>query len=123
MDARTVLLVDDEPHVLAMIQLVLKRAGLSVLAAKSPGEAMTIWNSHKAQIQVLVTDFELCATMTGADLANQLRKEKPELKVILVSAYPSLDQKGDGVEFLQKPYDIHTFIEAVKAQLSSPAHC
>jgi DNA-binding NtrC family response regulator len=121
MDPRTVLLVDDEPHVLAMIQLVLKRAGLSVLTAKSPGEAFAIWDLHKDAIDVLVTDFELCAKITGCDLANELRKNKPDLKVILVSAYPTLDQKADGVEFLQKPYDIRALIESVKTQLNPQA--
>src|SRR5262245_24973795 len=121
MDPRTVLLVDDEPHVLAMIQLILKRAGLSVLTAKSPYEAFVVWNSHKDHIHVLVTDVELCASMTGCDLANELRKEKPGLKVVLVSAYPSLDQKVDRVEFLQKPYDIRALIETVKGQPNGKA--
>src|SRR5262249_31215126 len=82
-DPRIVLLVDDQPDVLAMIQLVLKRAGLSVLTAKSPSEAFTLWHSNKEQIQLLITDVELGTAMTGCDLANELRKEKPKLKVIL----------------------------------------
>ena len=118
MDARIVLLVDDEPHVLAMIQLILKRAGLSVLSAKSPREAFAIWHSHKDHIHVLVTDMELCAAMNGCELAHEFRKDKPSLKVILVSAYPDVDQKVDGVEFLQKPYDIRALIETVRGQLN-----
>jgi DNA-binding NtrC family response regulator len=121
MDNRTVLLVDDEPQLLAMVQLVLKRAGLSVLGARSPREAFAIWSSHKDQIHLLVTDIELCAAITGCDLANELRKDKPGLKVILVSAYPALDQEDDRVEFLQKPYDIRALIETVKGHLQQAA--
>ncbi|MCI0539722.1 MAG: response regulator [Verrucomicrobiales bacterium] len=120
MDARTVLLVDDEPQVLSMIRLILKRAGLSVLTARSPREALALWTSHKQQIQVLVTDIELCAATTGCDLADELKKDKPDLKVILVSAYPDTDQKTDHVEFLQKPYDIRGLIETVKGHLFEP---
>jgi DNA-binding NtrC family response regulator len=124
MDAQTVLLVDDEPHVLAMMHLILRRAGLSVLTAKSPAEALGIWDAHRDRIHVLVTDLELCASMTGCELANDLRKDKPDLNVILVSAYPSpnsLDLQTERMEFLQKPYDIRALIETIKGQLRPQA--
>ncbi len=124
MDAQTVLLVDDEPHVLAMVHLILKRAGVSVLTAKSPAEALGVWDAHKDRIPVLVTDVELGAAMTGCDLAHELRKDKPDLRVILVSAYPppaSWDPQLERAELLQKPYDIRALIESIQGQLNQAA--
>jgi len=101
--------------------MVFKLAGFTVLSASSPNEALELWRSRSSEIEVLVADFELGDSVTGQQLSQALRAEKPDLKTILLSAYPldrRFDGRVEGVDFFQKPYECDSLVRAVRRHIS-----
>jgi CheY-like chemotaxis protein len=115
----TILVAEDEPAVRSLVDNLLRRCGYTVLTAESGVAALEVWKGHRDKIQLLLTDMVMPDGMTGFDLAQRLRSEQPELKVIYTSGY-SADIFGkdstlirDGL-FLQKPYHPHQLAQTVR---------
>jgi CheY-like chemotaxis protein len=120
----TILVVEDEATVRAMGRIVLQDCGYQVLEAESGLEAIDLWQRHPETIQLLLTDMVMPEGLSGVELAQQLRRQRPELKVLFTSGY-SVDEfdtdffKGEGNNFLQKPYTRSTLAKAVREVLDS----
>ncbi|MDB6023513.1 MAG: multi-sensor hybrid histidine kinase, partial [Pedosphaera sp.] len=105
----TILVVEDEPPVRELVCKILQGCGYRVLQANNGIEALAVWREHQTQIDLLLTDIVMPDGMTGRDLAEKVRAEKPGLKAIFTSGY-SADIVGkdfiihEGVNYLQKPY-------------------
>ena len=105
----TVLVVEDEAALRNLVVGVLESCGYTVLAASSGVEALAVWKAHSQVIDVLLTDLVMPGGVTGRALSQELRAEKPGLRVIYTSGYTAA-QAGEGeplvegVNFLQKPY-------------------
>jgi two-component system cell cycle sensor histidine kinase/response regulator CckA len=106
----TILLVEDETSVRLLARDFLRRKGYQVYEAATGGDAEEIWRQHAGGIDLLLTDLVMPGGMNGRELAERLRAEKPDLKVIFCSGY-SAAVLGDnylpagGERFLQKPFD------------------
>ncbi|HUL51022.1 MAG TPA: PAS domain S-box protein, partial [Candidatus Nitrosotalea sp.] len=117
--SETVLLVEDEPAVLAMAAGILERLGYKVLAAPSGDDAAQIWSRQGSEIHLLLTDMVMPGELNGRQLAEKLLTDRPELKVIYTSGY-SVDLLGTGLVnsrnfvFLQKPYHPDTLALMVR---------
>ncbi len=115
----TILVVEDELPVRELVCKVLRNAGYSVLEAATGVEALKVWQTHRDQIDLLLTDIVMPDGMTGRDLAEQVRADRPGLKAIFTSGY-SADMIGkdfiiqDGVNFLQKPYLPQKLISVIR---------
>jgi PAS domain S-box-containing protein len=106
----TILLVEDEPAILNMTAMILKRLGYTVLAASAPGEAIRLAQEHSDQIHLLMTDVVM-PEMNGRDLARRLLSLYPGLKCLFMSGYTAdvIAHHGvleDGVQFIQKPFTL-----------------
>ena len=106
--AETILLVEDEDGVRALIREVLQRYGYKVLETRNGGEALIECEQHKGSIQLLLTDVVL-AQVTGTELAKRLVVLRPDMKVLFVSGYTeeAIIHHGvlePGTAFLQKPF-------------------
>jgi DNA-binding NtrC family response regulator len=119
----TVLLVEDEPAVLALMGTALERKGYRVVKASTALDAIALWRAHQ-DVRLLVTDLVLPGGMGGRDLAAALCEERPDLKVLLISGY-SADLSGmeirqqPGRHFLQKPFTPARFVDEVRACLDN----
>jgi signal transduction histidine kinase/CheY-like chemotaxis protein len=123
--SETILLVEDEPPVRWTVRHVLERFGYRVLEAGAGVEALALWHQHHKDIALLLTDVVMPAGLSGQDLAEQFKTQKPDLKVIYTSGYSaSVAGKGldapEGVTFLQKPFDADQLAAAVRQCLD---HC
>jgi CheY-like chemotaxis protein len=78
-----ILCVDDEENQLAVRKLVLESKGYAVLTAPSGQQALALLAQHSVD---LVLSDHLMPGLTGAELARQIKAQKPELPVILISA-------------------------------------
>jgi CheY-like chemotaxis protein len=122
----TILLVEDEEQVRVVAASILRRAGYSVLAAASPGEAISIAESAQAPIDLLVTDV-IMPKMNGRILAERIVAGRPTIKVLFMSGYTDdiILHHGvlDGaVAFLQKPLTRDSLTRRVRQVLDgSPA--
>lgn len=108
-EGRTILIVEDEDHVRALVREVLERAGYRVLEAADAQKAMDLWRAHAPQVRLLFTDMVLPGGMSGSDLARLMRTGRPDLPVIFTSGYASPHTAADtvleeGVNYLAKPY-------------------
>lgn len=121
---KIILLVEDEVSVRQLVKLVLEREGYRVLEAATGREALKWWQQHREEIDLLFTDYVMPDGMSGRQLAEELLKDKPELRMIFSSGY-SAEIAGagfrfkEGVNFIGKPFEIETLIETVRRCLSS----
>jgi PAS domain S-box-containing protein len=105
----TILLVEDELELRELARLVLEEYNYRVLEAGSGVQALKVWDQHKGEIDMLLTDMVMPEGMTGRELAERLQAEKPEIKVLYSSGY-SPDVIGRSFKlpensfFLAKPY-------------------
>jgi CheY-like chemotaxis protein len=104
----TVLVVEDEEQVRAIVLNILRRQGYSLLAASNAGEALRLCDQRKEEtIHLLLTDVVM-PQMSGPELAKRLAATRPEMKVLCMSGYTddSIVRHGvleAGVAFIQKP--------------------
>jgi CheY-like chemotaxis protein len=100
----------------------LRKAGYKIVQAASGSEALSIWPQHSSEVDLLFTDIVMPDGMSGCDLAETLRANKPDLKVLYTSGY-SLDvveqdfALRQGENFLQKPYQPGTLLRTVRSSL------
>jgi CheY-like chemotaxis protein len=101
---RTVLIVDDDPNILRLVEKMLKPRGVRVLVAPRPSEALRI--CEEEPVDVLISDYSM-PEMDGAKLADRVMKLRPETTVLLISGrYKDGDAPtADGrVRYLPKPF-------------------
>ena len=118
----TILLVEDDPGVRRTMNLSLHRFGYQVIEAVNAAEALTIWKRRSEEIALLLTDMVMPGGTTGLELAEQLRSEKADLKVVLCSGYnteiePDASQRLPGMVYLPKPFGMPLLRSVVRACL------
>lgn len=119
--AQTVLVVEDEVGIRALLNKVLVRQGYTVLEAANGREALEVARSHAGPIHLLISDVVM-PEMGGVELANQLRPQRPETKVLLISGYmgaPGPASLPRGAAFLQKPFTLNALSIKVKEMLEN----
>jgi len=98
-----VLLVDDDPLVIASTAAMLQDLGHSVVEATSAMTALTMLRNG-TQVDLIVTDHAMPG-VTGAELARLVRQSWPNLPVIVVTGYPEVPKGEDqGFTWLAKPF-------------------
>lgn len=105
----TILLVEDDAGVLDLGRTMLETLEYRVLTAASPSQALELVQQTES-IDLLLTDVVM-PEMNGAQLAQQLRELRPELRVLYMSGYTADIIAHHGVlhqdiHFLQKPFDL-----------------
>ena len=118
LDGRTILVVDDQPEVLAVITAFLEAAGAEVAPATDPADVIEALRDDPGAWDLLVTDFDMPG-MTGAKLAERAHAMIPGLPIILVTALAGVAGRH-GAEFaavLGKPVDRDVLVSRVEAAI------
>jgi PAS domain S-box-containing protein len=107
----TIMLVEDEIAVRRLIAQTLRTWGYRVLEAANGQLALTLWRECAGNIDLLFTDMVMPEGMTGLELAEKLRSDKPNLKVIISSGYSTEIAETSritaaGITYLAKPYHL-----------------
>ena len=115
-DARSVLIVDDEPAVRETLSLLLEGAGIDALVAGSADEALA--SSRARDFDAVLSDIRM-PDKDGVALLGELRAERPETPVILMTAYGSSDSAVEAVrdgafDYIQKPFERGTVIASLE---------
>ena len=119
----TVLLVEDEPTILELGEMMLKKFGYQVLSAGSARDAIALAEAHQGRIDLLVTDVVM-PEMNGRELAQRLQGMRPEIKCLFMSGYTAdvIAHHGvlaPGVHFIQKPFSVQSLAAKVREAIES----
>ncbi len=117
----TVLLVDDEEVVRLPAGEILRGCGYDVIEARNGKEALLLSEARQGQIDLLLTDV-MMPKMDGLELAKRLREKRPGTKTLYMSGCTSkgaIDDPGNGVAFLQKPFTAETLSLRVRETLDA----
>jgi len=117
----TVLVVDDEDIIRALMKRALEEAGYEVLLARNGREALDSLARHRGAVDLVLSDLVM-PVMGGRELANRLRADYPGLPVVWMSGHPkdavpvSSDAASAGL-FLQKPIAQDMLVETLARAL------
>ena len=117
----TILLVDDDESVRALLRESLKQQGYTVLEARFNSEALLIARRHEGPIHLMVADV-MMPGINGRELAYMLASSRPRMKVLYISGYPieivrEKLRAPDMANFLQKPFTIETLVSKMRELL------
>jgi CheY-like chemotaxis protein len=128
MTMETVLVVDDEAELLAVVREMLEGAGYRILTASDGEGALRIAASHAEPIDLLLTDVVMPG-MSGYALAQQVSRERPETKILymsgftLVPAHQAVLESEPGLEpgtpIIAKPFTMERLTQKVREVLDS----
>jgi signal transduction histidine kinase len=121
----SILLVEDEPQVRAVVRAMLTLSGYTVIEACDGAEAFSLCEQFDQPIDVMLTDVAL-PIMSGPDLAKHVALLRPGLKVVYMSGYTekaSIQHGALGPEaaFLQKPFSVEDLLRKVRQVLDDRA--
>ncbi len=109
MRSGTVLLVEDEILIRAILADLLKEEGYSVVQAGNVLEAMAALGRHPT-FDAVITDIDMPGCLDGLDLAGMVRILAPRTKIIILSAGNASDSCPSDCHFLQKPYSVRQVV-------------
>lgn len=107
---QTVLLVDDERNLVRVLEARLRREGYRTLAAYDGTEALTVLRRYAADAVVL--DVQMSG-LSGQETLKAIHAIRPELPVVLMSAYCKPADLSDFVTYLEKPFNLDMLVSAV----------
>lgn len=118
----TILLVEDEDSVRQTAAASLRAHGYEVIEAIDSSTALRCWRQTNHRIDLLLTDMVMPCGVSGMELALQLSREQPALKIIVSSGYntsmqPHLGSPTMNDCYLPKPYDTQTLLATIRQHL------
>ncbi len=118
-----ILLVDDDPSVTASLALLLKQHGYATVAAATPGEALAA--AGRTDLALVIQDMNFSRQTTGGeglDLLARLKAARPDVPVILLTAWGSISlavqgMKAGAADFVTKPWSNQQLVQSVATAL------
>lgn len=119
----TILVVEDNAHVLAFVTDTLNRLGYRVFSAVNGEEALERFQSLSEPLHLLISDVILPG-MNGLELARELAKNRKEMRMLFISGYTGdlLTRSGfveEGIHFISKPFGVRLMAQKVRQVLDS----
>ena len=122
--SETILVVDDEPSLRALMEVWLGEAGYSVIPAQDGETALRQYRNAQDRIKLVLLDLGMPG-MTGWECLEKLRAINPEVKVLITTGYGGTDlpmqvmEKG-AAGFINKPYQWPSLHSNVRRILDAP---
>jgi CheY-like chemotaxis protein len=117
---KRILCVDDQEAGLEIRKLLLESQGHSVLTANTGSEALEAVRRELPDLVIL--DYRLADT-SGEDIARELKRDHPDLPILLLSGYPQVPDSAKTVvnAFIVKGDPTDSFLRTIESLLDSPA--
>jgi two-component system cell cycle sensor histidine kinase/response regulator CckA len=123
LEARTILVVDDEVKMRNLLKRGLVRHGFSVLEAGGGEEALQACKDYDRPIHLLLVDV-MMPGMSGVELAPHIMALRPDIKVILMSGYRDVQiflnaALNPNTPFFHKPFTMETLVQKIQDLLQN----
>jgi two-component system, cell cycle sensor histidine kinase and response regulator CckA len=123
--SETVLLVEDEEILRALVHELLESSGYRVIVASDPAHALEAAAQHEGDIHLLLTDVVMPG-MNGRELARQVKERRPGLRVLYMSGYTedAIAHRGvldTGAFLISKPFSQDTLARRLREALDPSA--
>jgi two-component system response regulator HydG len=117
-----ILIVEDDEVLLGLLSSFLRREGHEVREATSAAAALEVLEAEKERCDLVLTDFEM-KPMNGLQLVNRVVQRSPNMKILFMSAYPSVanaieERFGPG-NLLLKPFPAQELSRKIKRTLAN----
>ena len=123
MNAKTILVADDESHILHVVSLKLRNAGFRVLTARDGQEALEIAQQEKPDL--LITDYHM-PQLSGLELCQKLKQDPAtnQIPTIMLTARgyhlePSDTEKSGVLRMISKPFSPRQLLAMVNEVLDA----
>lgn len=120
-EAETILVIEDEPPVLALVAEILKNEGYNVLSAENGKEAIALISGYSGPLDLIVTDVVMPG-LNGRETVERLSEIRPDIPVVFMSGYSDnisiTRNSAGGVAFISKPFTPATLVLKVKEALN-----
>lgn len=119
MEQPSVLVVDDELLIRDLLYDFFQQQGWTISVADSGEKALEILRVRK--IDIVLTDIKM-PQIDGLTLTSQVRAKYPDMPVVLMTGYPSVETAVEGIrakvcDYIIKPFNINKLFKTLKAQL------
>ena len=123
-NAKTILVVEDEPVVLDLVNNILQDEGYNVISARNGEEALQIEEEHTGPIDLVLTDIVMPG-MSGGELIQRLQARKPGVHVLYMSGYTKYTVVNHGIlesvdSFIWKPFSPAELLQKIRELLDGP---
>jgi DNA-binding NtrC family response regulator len=113
----SILAVDDEHNLLELLITALGKRGFKVRTALSGSEALKLLENESFQLALL--DIKM-GPLNGVQLLKEIKDRRPVIKVIMMTAYPTLETRLEASEngasaYLTKPVDLQKLVETINS--------
>jgi DNA-binding NtrC family response regulator len=113
----SILAVDDEQNLLELLITALGKRGFKVRTALSGAEALKLVERESFQLALL--DIKM-GPVNGVQLLKEIKDRRPVIKVIMMTAYPTLETRLEASEngasaYLTKPVDLQKLVETINS--------
>ncbi|MFL5443368.1 MAG: response regulator, partial [Myxococcales bacterium] len=117
----TILIVEDEDPLRALVRRILVNHGYSVIEACDGEDGLRRAGDHQGPIDLLLTDIVM-PQMTGHDLAKRLGTTRPDLRVLFMTGYTeqAVVAHANGSALLNKPFSTMALLAQVRKLLDHP---
>jgi len=117
---KTILLVEDEAANALLVKMVLNKSGINILHAKDGLEAINLYEKNKDAIKLILLDISI-PILNGYEVCDKIREYNKRIPIIAFSA--NSDNKeyyyNKGFNgFIEKPFNIKTFINQINIYLN-----
>jgi DNA-binding NtrC family response regulator len=108
MKKRNVLVVDDDPDVLSMLERLLKKLEYNPYVAANGEEAVRIIDTHK--VDVVVSDLVM-PEMDGMELLKRVKSRKGDIPFVMITGHPTIETAVEAIkkgayDYLTKPFQV-----------------
>ena len=117
----TILIVDDEKNYLVVLEALLGAEGYEIVTANDGKAALA--TVREADLDLVITDMKMPG-MSGMELLAECRKIKPELPVIMMTAFGTIEMaveamKKHAYDYIQKPFENEQLKQTIKKALEN----
>jgi two-component system, cell cycle sensor histidine kinase and response regulator CckA len=115
---KTILIVEDEPLMLRLLEKFFSRHGYRVLTAEDGEQAVEIYRSYRHRIDAVLLDMRLPKIM-GGEVFRRMKDENPTVKVVMASGFLEPEVKAEMIgagakHFISKPYKLDELLGIFK---------